>query len=218
MNPVETAIADRTKGCRLLARRDADPIAGTLGALGRTAERAVRAGRIIRRLHEFVTRGETERRRDSGARSIEEATALALVEARERGVVTRLVVNREGDSILADRVPVQQVPVTLTRNGRAPRQPGDRREMTVEAGPVEPATVEIPVSDKCPGIADAVADRLFQPFVTAKPNGMGGGLSICRATVEVHGGRLRGERNGAGRVTFRPTVPAAHDGDASHVH
>lgn len=216
MNPVETAIGDRTKGCRLLARRDADPIAGTVGALGRTAERAVRAGRIIRRLHEFVTHGETERRRESGVRSIEEASALTLVEARERGVVTRLVVNRQGGSILADRVRVQQV--TLTRNAREPRQPGDRREMTVEAEPVEPATVEISVSDKGPGIADAVADRLFQPFVTTKPNGMGGGFSICRTIVEVHGGRLRVERNGAGGVTFRPTVSAAHDGDASHVH
>ncbi|KAA0124794.1 hypothetical protein CIW48_06030 [Methylobacterium sp. P1-11] len=218
MNPIETAIAARTMGCHPLARRDADPIARTVGALGRTAEPAVRAGRIIRRLHEFVTRGETERRHESGARSIEEASALALVDARERGTVARLVVNREGGSILADRAQVQQVPVKLIRNAREPMQPGDRREMTVEAEPVELEAVEIPVSERGPGIADAVADRLFQPFVATKPNGMGRGLSIFRIIVEVHGARLRGERNGAGGVTFRLPVPAAHDGDASHVH
>ncbi|MCJ2102869.1 MULTISPECIES: PAS domain-containing sensor histidine kinase [Methylobacterium] len=208
------AIANYTKGCRrLLARPGPEAIAKTMEVLDKTAEQALRAGQIIRRLREFVARGETEKRVEPVARLIEEASALALVGAREQGIVARVAVDPRAGSVLADRVQVQQVLVNLLRNAREAMQQGDRRELTVAARPIGRDTVEITVSDTGPGIAEEIADRLFQPFVTTKQSGMGVGLSICRTIVEAHGGRLDVGRNDAGGATFRLTLQAAHAGD-----
>ncbi|MBK3402480.1 PAS domain S-box protein [Methylorubrum populi] len=208
------AIANYTKGCRrLLAHPDPEAIARSIDVLDKTAEQALRAGQIIRRLREFVARGETEKRIEPVARLIEEASALALVGAREQGVTARIALAPNTQSVLADRVQVQQVLVNLMRNAREAMQHSERRELTVEARPVASDLAEIAVSDTGPGISEEVADRLFQPFVTTKVSGMGVGLSICRTIVEGHGGRLWVERNGSGGATFRLTLPAAHNGD-----
>ncbi|MGW5837910.1 PAS domain S-box protein [Methylorubrum extorquens] len=208
------AIANYTKGCRrLLANSDPEATTRTMDVLDKVAEQALRAGQIIRRLREFVTRGETEKRIEPVARLIEEASALALVGAREQGVTARIALAPNTQSVLADRVQVQQVLVNLMRNAREAMQHSERRELTVEARPVNSHFAEIAVSDTGPGISEEVAERLFQPFVTTKPSGMGVGLSICRTIVEGHGGRLWVERNGNGGATFRLTLPAAHNGD-----
>ena len=211
------AIANYTNGCkRLLAHPDPAAIAKTLEVLDKAAEQALRAGQIIRRLREFVARGETEKRVEPVARLIEEASALALVGAGEQGIKARVALAPDTNSVLADRVQVQQVLVNLMRNAREAMQNSERRELTVEAQPLSPDLVVIAVSDTGPGISDEVADRLFQPFVTTKATGMGVGLSICRTIVEAHGGRLTAERNGDGGATFRLTLPAAHNGDLRH--
>ncbi|MER2268269.1 PAS domain-containing sensor histidine kinase [Methylobacterium oxalidis] len=211
------AISNYTNGCRrLLAHPDPETIAKVMEVLDQTAEQALRAGQIIRRLREFVARGEIERRPEPVVRLIEEASALALVGAREHGVTAHITLDPQVGSVLADRVQLQQVLVNLMRNAREAMQQSDRRELTVEARPIGPDTIEVAVSDTGPGIADEVADRLFQPFVTTKRSGMGVGLSICRTIVEAHGGRLTVERNAAGGATFRLTLAAAHDGDLTN--
>ena len=208
------AISNYTKGCRrLLARPDPEAVAKTLEVLDKTAEQALRAGQIIRRLREFVTRGETDRRPEPVARLIEEASALALIGAREQGVTARVALDPRVGAVLADRVQVQQVLVNLMRNAREAMQQSERRDLCVEARPHGVRMVEIAVSDTGPGIADDIADRLFQPFITTKRSGMGVGLSICRTIIEAHGGRLTVERNGAGGATFRLTLPATREGD-----
>jgi len=211
------AIANYTSGCRrMLARPDAGAVAKTIEVLDRTAEQALRAGQIIRRLREFVARGETEKQVEPVARLIEEASALAMVGAREQGITIRIAVAPETNPILVDRVQIQQVLINLMRNAREAMRNHDRRELRIEARPDGSKAVEIAVSDTGPGIPDEVADRLFQPFVTTKPDGMGVGLSICRTIVEAHGGRLTVERNGAGGATFRLVLQAAQEGNPIH--
>ncbi|MGU3468136.1 PAS domain S-box protein [Methylobacterium sp. C33D] len=208
------AISNYAKGCkRLLARPDPENIARALEVFDKAAEQALRAGQIIRRLREFVARGEAEKRAEPVARLIEEASALALVGAREQGIVARVALDARVGSVLADRVQVQQVLVNLMRNAREAMQHSERRVLTVQARPIGPDAIEIAVSDTGPGIADSIADRVFQPFVTTKISGMGVGLSICRTIVEAHGGRLTVERNGAGGATFRLTLQATRDED-----
>ncbi|WP_208605501.1 PAS domain S-box protein [Methylobacterium tarhaniae] len=206
------AIANYTKGCRrLLAQPDPATLATAVDVLDKVAEQSLRAGQIIRRLRDFVARGETERRLEPVVRLIEDACALAMVGAREQGIALHLAFDRRVGSVLADRVQIQQVLVNLIRNGREAMAQSPRRELGIAARLLAPDRVEIAVSDTGPGIAEDVAGRLFQPFVTTKPSGMGVGLSICRTISEAHGGRLEVERNEAGGATFRLTLPATQD-------
>jgi len=82
-----------------------------------------------------------------------------------------------------------------------------RRELTISANRLG-GMIEIRVADTGPGLPDSVRARLFQPFVTTKPDGMGVGLSVCRAIVEAHGGELHAEDAAGGGTVFRFTVPA----------
>lgn len=211
------AISNYTKGCkRLLATPNPASVAKSIEVLDKAAEQAQRAGQIIRRLREFVARGETEKRAEAVTGLIEEASALALVGAAEQSIVARVAVDPRAASVLADRVQVQQVLVNLIRNACEAMQEAPRRELSIAARPLGRDMVEITVADTGPGIAAEVADRLFQPFVTTKRDGMGVGLSICRTIVEAHGGQLTVARNGSGGATFRLTLPAAHNGDPGH--
>lgn len=208
------AISNYTNGCRrLLAQPDSEAIVRAQEVLDKAAEQALRARQIISRLREFVARGETEKRVEPVATMIEEAGALTLSGADEQGITAQVVLDPRVGSVLADRVQVQQVLVNLLRNAREAMQRSGRRELTVETRRVSPEWAEIAVSDTGAGIAEEVADRLFQPFVTTKAGGMGVGLSICRTIVEAHGGRLWAERNAVGGATFRLTLPVALDGE-----
>ena len=101
------------------------------GAMDKAAEQSLRAGQIIRRLRDFVARGESERRVESINKLIEEASALALVGAKEHGVRVRLQVDPAHDLILADKVQIQQVLLNLFRNAIEAVTQGERRELLV---------------------------------------------------------------------------------------
>src|SRR5204863_1876215 len=102
-----SAIANYMKGARRLLSNHKDERAAKIGeAMERAAEQALRAGQIIRRLRDFVSRGESEKRVESVAKLVEEASALALVGAKEHGVRVRFVFDPNTDLVLADKVQV----------------------------------------------------------------------------------------------------------------
>jgi two-component system sensor kinase FixL len=86
-------------------------------------------------------------------------------------------------------------------------QDTDRRNLAVTVAPTDGDMALISVADTGPGIDPEIADRLFQPFVTSKPTGMGVGLSISRTIVEAHGGQIWTEPNPDGGTIFRFTLP-----------
>lgn len=206
LNQPLSAITNYVRGsARLLAAEKPDH-AKITAALEAVAGQALQAGEIIRRLREFVSRGETERRIESLPKLIEEAGALALVGAKQIGVKVRFEIDRRVDLVLADKVQIQQVLLNLMRNAVEAMERSDRRELTVGARTVGDEGVEIYVADTGPGISPEIAEQLFRPFVSTKASGMGVGLSICRTIVEAHGGRIEVEKNQAGGATFRFTL------------
>jgi two-component system sensor kinase FixL len=208
LNQPLTATANYVKAAqRLLDAPNADP-ARLRQALNLAVQQTLRSGEIIRRLRGFVARGEVERRPESVAKLIEEASALALVGAKERGIHVNLGLDAEVPSVEVDRVQIQQVLLNLIRNAVEAMEGAARRELSVSIGMAEDM-VQVNVADTGPGVPSEVQERLFQPFVTTKTDGMGIGLSVCRTIVEAHGGRLWMEPNPGGGSVFSFTVPAA---------
>ena len=177
------------------------------------AAQAMRAGGIVHRLREFISRGEVEKRVEEVPKLIHEAAALALVGARERGIASRFELDPAASPILADRVQIQQVLINLIRNAVEAMEESPVRELVVTSACGEDNSVVITVSDSGPGLAPEVAEQLFHAFVSTKGSGMGLGLSICRTIVEAHGGRIVSSRSEAGGAKFdiflpRPTLEA----------
>jgi two-component system sensor kinase FixL len=212
LNQPLSAIANYLKGSRRLLDQAVDDKSPMLrDALDKAADQAIRAGQIIRRLRDFVSRGESERQVENVAKLIEEASALALVGAKELGVRVRLQFHPDAGLVLADRVQVQQVLLNLIRNAIDAMADSATRELLIGTRLIDDDMVEVSVADTGPGIAPEVAGQLFQPFITTKRQGMGVGLSISRTIVDAHGGRIWVESNPGGGTTFRFTLRAVSE-------
>jgi two-component system sensor kinase FixL len=206
LNQPLSAITNYMRGAaRLLAARSDEDSTMVKEALGKSADQALRAGDIIRRLRDFVARGESERRIESVAKIAEEASALALVGAKDQGVRTQFSFDRGKDLVLADKVQMQQVLLNLIRNAIEAMHDSKTRNLIISAS-AENGTVTVSVADTGSGIGPDMAKQLFQPFITTKREGMGVGLSICRTIVEAHGGRIWAEPNVGGGTIFRFTL------------
>jgi two-component system sensor kinase FixL len=216
LNQPLLAIAGYMKGSRRLLESGAEDRSDLLrDALDKAGDQALRAGQIIRRLREFVGRGDSERRIESLNKLIEEASALALVGTKDKGVRVRFQFDPAIDLVLVDKVQIQQVLLNLLRNGVEAMEASQKRELLISTAAHDDNMIAISVADTGSGIAPDIASQLFQPFITSKAQGMGVGLSICRTIVEAHGGRITAAPNPAGGTIFRFTLPVPTQEDPS---
>ena len=213
LNQPLSAIANYMKGSVRLLAAPAPDLGRVSQALDEAGEQALRAGAIIRRLREFVGKGEAETQVENLPQLIEEAGGLAMVGARETGVRLRFDLAADAPLVVADKVQIQQVVLNLVRNAIDAMRDTPIHDLTVSTrrapSDMDNPMVEISVSDRGPGISPDIAERLFQPFVTTKQDGMGVGLSICRTIVEAHGGKIWAEARPGGGAVFRFTLRAA---------
>lgn len=218
MNQPLTAIANYLKGChRLLERMEGESTHVLRDAVNKAADQALRAGDIIRRLREFVARGESDRRMESLPKLIEDASTLALIGAKENGVAVSFRLDPDATLVFADRIQIQQVLVNLIRNAiEIMLEAGSRRELEISTACATDGAIEVAVSDTGAGLAPEVAAHLFQPFVTTKRKGMGLGLSICRTIVEAHGGRIWVDARPGGGTVFKFTLRPGREEEAAH--
>jgi len=208
LNQPLTAVTNYLNAAQRLLDQATPDLARARQALGLAAQQSLRSGEIIRRLRTFVSRGTVTRQPEPVARLIEEAVALALVGSRHRGVEVRLAVPVDIPQVIVDRVQIQQVLLNLIRNAVEAMDGQETRRLIISAERREDL-VSIGVADSGSGIGADVRDRLFQPFVTTKADGMGIGLSVCRTIIEAHGGHIVVEQPAEGGTLFRFTVPVA---------
>jgi len=212
LNQPLSAVANYLQGSRRLLQNIADDrTPAIMAAMDKAAEQAIRAGQVIHRLRDFVARGETERRIESIKKLMEEATALALIAAKDQSVRMNLQHDPSIDLVLVDKIQIQRVLLNLLRNAIEAMQTSERRELSVSTNPTENKMVVVKVADTGSGISPEIASQLFKPFITTKRQGMGIGLSISRTIIESHGGQITAEPNpGGGTIfcfTLRGVVP-----------
>ncbi|MBK1660856.1 PAS domain S-box protein [Paracraurococcus ruber] len=187
--------------------------------LDRAGSQILRAGSVLQRLKDFLGSREPRRAAEPVSEVVREAVEMVLLGTPEAGLQAPVVTADPAVGLaVLDRVQIQQVVVNLVRNAiEAMRdQPGLREQcLTVSVGLNAESQVEVSVTDTGPGMPPENAARLFETFHSSKPGGMGVGLSICRAIVEAHGGRITARPVPGGGMTFAFTLPRLADGEAA---
>jgi signal transduction histidine kinase len=170
-----------------------------------------RAGQVVHRLRALLKRGEMRLQRVDAGELVREVLELARGELITRRVTAATSVDRDLPAVLADRVQLQQVLLNLILNASeamSATAPAERTLLlTVRAASLR--DVQVSVRDCGTGIPPALIERLFEPFVTTKPEGLGLGLSISKTIVSAHGGRLWAENNPDRGATVHCLLPSA---------
>ena len=210
LNQPLTAIASYVQACRRIMASDRDDKqARSDDLMSKVTEQSFRAGEIIRRLRNFVSRSDAERSLEVVNDVIEEACDLALIGSSADGVEVEKELLDRRLPIMMDRVQIQQVLVNLLRNSLDAMESCDTRRLVVRSKLNGSNKVVVSVSDTGQGLAPDVASRLFQPFNTSKAEGMGIGLSVCRTIIENHGGDISAENNENAGATFKIVLPVS---------
>ncbi len=177
------------------------------------ADQMLRAGDIVRRLRDFVDRGEAELQTEDIGELLRETCDLLRSDGVNAGIALAVTVDPGLSPVLADRVQIGQVLLNLVRNAAEAIGPqrGDGRidvRARLEQGSAgQGAAAVIEVADNGPGLSPVIAERLFEPFVSTKRAGMGIGLAICRTIVEGHGGWLTAHAGACDGMVFRILLP-----------
>jgi two-component system sensor histidine kinase DctS len=208
LNQPLAAIASYNAGCLNKLESGAYQRDELIGALSKLGVQAQRAGRIIRRVHDFVRKSEPKLAPCDLAEVIDDSIGFIESAAKTRNI--RIIREIQGmrPELMADQVMLEQVLVNLMRNAIDAMDDAlpEFRQLTIKLSRLE-NQMEIRVIDRGVGIPLSVQEKLFTPFFSTKPEGMGMGLNICRSIVEFHHGRLWVEDNPQGGSIFVITLP-----------
>ena len=209
VNQPLASITNYANACRrMLSSGQANP-GELLEVLGKISRQAERAGQVIRGLRSLVNKRDSERPTPLELnRVVEDVVGLAEIDMRGSAQRLELQLAHELPRVLGNAVQIQQVVMNLVRNAaEAMREPDREGTVTVTTTPAAEGFIEIRVADEGPGVDPAIEPRLFDPFLTTKPQGMGLGLSICKSITQAHGGDLVYRRSAKGGAEFTVRLP-----------
>jgi C4-dicarboxylate-specific signal transduction histidine kinase len=185
-------------------------LAEARAAAERMVQGATRASEVIVRIRSLINKAAPERTRVELNRTIEETVALANGQALRNKVTIAFELAPELPAVRADRIQLQQVILNLVVNGlESMAGVNDRpRQLLVRSQPDGAGQVRVSIQDSGIGVSPEEMGRLFEPFYTTRPQGMGMGLPISRSIIEAHGGRLWAESTLSEGSVFQFTLPS----------
>jgi signal transduction histidine kinase len=212
--PLASMVTNANAGMRWLARH-APEIGQAEAALRRIVEEGHRADKIVSGIRTMFLKGAQERVAVDLKCVIAEALAKTESERALAGVEVSAVYPRQLRMVTGNPVQLLQVVSNLIDNAidAMKEQNGRVGRLTIRIEDGEPGEVNATFADTGPGISADAAERIFLPFVSTKPDGMGMGLMFCRSVIEAHGGRLWVAANGAAGAVFCFSLPAADQPD-----
>jgi C4-dicarboxylate-specific signal transduction histidine kinase len=181
--------------------------------LARIVQEGTRAGDIVHRIRAFVKKAPFRRERLDVNEVIREAIKMICREAVKNGVSVQTKLAEHLPAIEGDQVQLQQLMLNLIVNAveAMSAQAAGTRDLLIQSAETRSGGVLVAVRDSGPGVDPANLERIFDAFFSTKADGLGMGLSICRAIVHAHGGRLAATSSSVRGTTLRFTLPAAID-------
>jgi two-component system sensor histidine kinase DctS len=205
LNQPLTSITGYAAGVKRLLERAGQPDARLVDAMTRLGDQAAEAGRIVKRIREFLTRRSPQRETMDLGDIAHRALALLARELRRLQLHVEWAVAPGLSKVDADPVLVEQVVLNLVRNAcdEMAGVPASQRRLDVE--------------DAGPGLRGRTVEQLVTPFYSTKPDGMGMGLAICRSIIEAHHGAFDATDSAWGGARFSFTLPVAGSGPESEL-
>ena len=211
VNQPLAAITTYGDACVRLLSGDSPNVKKSLEAINHIISDSMRASEVIKRIRALVKKTAHENKPQDLNQIILEMVALTEPDVLSKSVQLELHLAHDLPLVLGDRVELQQVMLNLILNGIEAMSATitNARELTITSTKNGAGTVVVTVKDSGVGLTPEQARRIFDPFVTTKPNGLGMGLSISRTILEAHGGRLWAEPNNGPGARFQFTLPEA---------
>jgi signal transduction histidine kinase len=211
--PLSGILTNANAGSLMLAH-DPPDLAGASEMIQRTIRDANRATAVVKRLHALFAKKDGPAEPVDLNDAIREVIALSLPELQKSQVVLRSETAGDLPPVMGDRVQLQQVILNLVLNAaEAMSRVDDRpKELLISTARRDSGGVLLAVRDCGCGIDTANLERVFEAFYSTKPGGMGMGLSICRAIIEAHGGKLWATQAAPRGAIFQFTLPRTAQG------
>lgn len=209
LNQPLTSITMNARACVRMLDSSQEAVEACPDVMETIANEAERAGEVIRQVRHFIRKDQPERQPVRVSDMVREVLLLIRADVRQASVQVELELDPIADRVLAQDIQIEQVMLNLVLNAieaMAEMAPGVRR-LVIGSELKDPEMVEISVSDTGPGLSDEVSQRLFTPFVTTKPQGLGLGLSISSGIIDAHDSTLRVESRPGKGATFSFTLP-----------
>ncbi len=209
LNQPLTAITMNARAClRMLDSSQTAPEACS-DVMEKIADEAQHAGEVIRQIRHFIRKEQPERRPVRISDMVYEVLQLVRTDVRQVGVQVKLDLDPDFDRVLAQDIQIEQVILNLVRNAieAMAEMPPGIRQLVIASEQKGPDEVQISVSDTGPGLSQEEKQRLFMPFVTTKPQGLGLGLSISSGIISAHDSMLVVESEPGKGATFSFRLP-----------
>jgi two-component system, LuxR family, sensor histidine kinase DctS len=227
LNQPLTSITGYAAGVKRLLERAGAPDPRILDAMTRLGDQAAEAGRIVKRIREFLTRRSPQRETMDLGEAAHRALALLTRELRRLQLHVEWAVAPQLPKVDADPVLIEQVVLNLVRNAcdEMAAVPASQRRLRVSVSRAGSSAapgasdaegfLRLDVDDAGPGLRGRSVEQLVTPFYSTKPDGMGMGLAICRSIIEAHHGAFDATASTFGGARFSFTLPVAGAGPSS---